>query len=119
MQPMTMMFRLANVEFVQENGDQLCKLLDLAVEKGAEYEIPFRNGWVIQLPAKGDAVVQHTHVYGLDATDAADLTKAEIEGRRQVMATVNVLKKYAPGGRGQRSPPGSPNGPPFQDSLGS
>lgn len=34
MQPMTMMFRLANVDFVQENSDQLCKMLELAIERG-------------------------------------------------------------------------------------
>lgn len=51
---------------------------------------------MIHLPAKGDVVVQHTHIYGLDATNSADLTNAEIEGRRQVMATVDALQKYVP-----------------------
>jgi len=96
LQPMTMMFRLGNVVFQQENGTQFCKLIKLAMEGGAEYELPFRHGWVIHLPIQGDAVVQHTHIYGLDATNAADLTKAEIEGRRQVMATVNLLKSHVP-----------------------
>ncbi|MFC1714199.1 FAD-dependent oxidoreductase [Candidatus Poribacteria bacterium] len=96
LQPMTMMFRLGNVTFQQENGTQFCKLIELAMEAGAEYELPFRNGWVIHLPMQGDAVVQHTHIYGLDATNAADLTKAEIEGRRQVMATVDLLQNHVP-----------------------
>ncbi len=96
LQPMTMMFRLGNVEFQQENGVEFCKLMELAIEGGAEYELPFRNGWVIHLPTQGDAVVQHTHIYGLDATNAADLTKAEIEGRRQVMAAVDLLQNHVP-----------------------
>jgi hypothetical protein len=96
LQPMTMMFRLGNVTFQQENGTQFCKLIELAMEAGAEYELPFRNGWVIHLPMQGDAVVQHTHIYGLDATNATDLTKAEIEGRRQVMATVALLQNHVP-----------------------
>ncbi len=94
MQPMTMMFRLENVDFQQEEGSQLCELIERAVEKGAKYEFPYKHGWVIHLPVKGHVVVQHTHVYGLDATDAVDLTKAEIEGRRQVMATVDLLQNY-------------------------
>jgi hypothetical protein len=96
LQPMTMMFRLANVEFQQDGNDQLCELIEHAMEQGAEYELPYRHGWVIHLPTQGDAVVQHTHIYGLDATNAADLTKAEIEGRRQVMATVNLLQNHIP-----------------------
>lgn len=96
LQPMTMMFRLGNVVFRQDSNAQFCKLIELAMEKVAEYELPYRHGWVIHLPVKGDAVLQHTHIYGLDATDAADLTKAEIEGRRQVMATVNLLQSYVP-----------------------
>lgn len=96
LQPMTMMFRLANVTFQQDNNDQLCKLIELAIEQGAEYELPYRHGWVIHLPTQGDAVVQHTHIYGLDATSAADLTKAEIQARRQVMATVDLLQSDVP-----------------------
>jgi hypothetical protein len=96
LQPMTMMFRLADVTFQQDSNDQLCKLIELAIEQGAEYKVPFRHGWVIHLPTQGDAVVQHTHIYGLDATDAADLTKAEIEGRRQVMAIVELLQNHVP-----------------------
>jgi len=34
---------------------------------------------------------------GIDPTDVHDLTKAEIEGRQQVMWAVAALKKYTPG----------------------
>jgi hypothetical protein len=37
------------------------------------------------------------HMSDIDATDVWDLTKAEIEGRQQVMWAVDALKKYAPG----------------------
>ncbi|MDH3214143.1 MAG: FAD-dependent oxidoreductase [Myxococcales bacterium] len=37
------------------------------------------------------------HMSGFDATDVRDLTRAEIEGRQQVMWAVAALKKYAPG----------------------
>jgi len=37
------------------------------------------------------------HMPSVDATDVWDLTKAEIEGRQQVMWAVAALKKYTPG----------------------
>lgn len=37
------------------------------------------------------------HMAGYDGTDVKDLTRAEIEGRQQVMWAVAALKKYAPG----------------------
>jgi hypothetical protein len=37
------------------------------------------------------------HMSDIDATDVWDLTKAEIEGRQQVMWAVDALKKYTPG----------------------
>jgi len=37
------------------------------------------------------------HMPGIDPTDVHDLTKAEIEGRQQVMWAVAALKKYTPG----------------------
>jgi hypothetical protein len=37
------------------------------------------------------------HIPAVDATDVWDLTKAEIEGRQQVMWAVAALKKYTPG----------------------
>jgi hypothetical protein len=37
------------------------------------------------------------HMSGYDPTDVWDLTKAEIEGRQQVMWAVAALKKYTPG----------------------
>jgi hypothetical protein len=37
------------------------------------------------------------HMSGFDPTDVRDLTRAEIEGRRQVIWAVEALKKYTPG----------------------
>ena len=37
------------------------------------------------------------HMTDIDPTDVGDLTKAEIEGRQQVMWAVAALKKYTPG----------------------
>jgi hypothetical protein len=37
------------------------------------------------------------HIAGIDSTDVWDLTRAEIEGRRQVLWAVAALEKYQPG----------------------
>ncbi len=42
----------------------------------------------------GMAYLMPSHVYGLDGTDTDSLTKAELEGRRQVQYVVDVLKKH-------------------------
>jgi len=45
----------------------------------------------------GELNINVTRIVGKDATNAEDLTKAEIEGRRHVMRIVRFLKKYVPG----------------------
>lgn len=46
----------------------------------------------------GDATyINVVYMLGYDATDVRDLTRGEMEGRRQAMWAVNALKKYTPG----------------------
>jgi len=92
MQPMTLMFRLSNVTFHQEKWDQLYELMKEAVKRGVKYPWRTPSAWIIHLPNKGDAVVQLTHIFKVDGTDAWDLTKAVIEGRKIVMDTVKLFK---------------------------
>ena len=42
------------------------------------------------------------HLAGCDGTDPADLTRFEIEGRRQAMLAVEALRRYTPGCEGAR-----------------
>ena len=51
----------------------------------------------ITMPTPGQVVVNTTHITKVDGTSSDDLTKAEIEGRRQAMALVAFFKKYIPG----------------------
>lgn len=51
----------------------------------------------LSMPTPGQVVVNTTHIAGMDGTDSADLTAAEIEGRRQVMALMKFFRKYIPG----------------------
>lgn len=45
----------------------------------------------------GQLIVNMTHMYGLHADDAFDLTEAEIDGRRQAHEIFKALKQYVPG----------------------
>lgn len=51
-----------------------------------------------RLTDSGEATgLNMVYMYGYDGTDVQDLTRAEIEGRRQVMLALEVLRKYVPG----------------------
>lgn len=61
---------------------------------------PFQNhlmGWW-WTPTRPDHLgVNFTHVNDIDATDAADLTRATIEARKQAFETIQVYRHYVPG----------------------
>jgi len=42
------------------------------------------------------------HLAGIDGTDPDDLTRGEIEGRRQAMLAIEALRRYTPGCEGAR-----------------
>ena len=54
-------------------------------------------GWSGDIPGLDDIrMYAETHVFGTNAADAGELTKAEIEGRRQIRAIMDIFRKYAP-----------------------
>ena len=86
--------------------DQLAKYVvsvagyyDLVAEARAkgEYIAPGDLIFYISRPRRGEVVFNTTHVGGVRGTNAEDLTRAEIEGRRQMMSIVSFLRKYVPG----------------------
>lgn len=60
------------------------------------YSIPTNRIVFNTTPRKGEACFNLSRV-PLDSTKAEDLTRAELEGRKQVQELVEVLKKYMPG----------------------
>lgn len=71
-------------------------LVKTARENG-EYLAPGDLIFYIGRPRKGEVVFNTTHVGNVDGTNAEDLTRAEIECRRQMMSIVAFVKKYVPG----------------------
>jgi len=74
------------------------KLVEEAVERGDMHPFSPRGGLCLQMtPRRGEMGVYATNVANVDSTDAWNLTRAEIELRRQALITVQFLKKYVPG----------------------
>jgi len=65
-------------------------------EHGAEFNIPEGFAWGVSLPSTNAFMLAGTRVYGVDCANADELTKAEIEGRRQIRAIMDMMRKYSP-----------------------
>ncbi len=62
-----------------------------------EYSTPGDLIFYISRPHCGEVVFNTTHVGNVHATDAEDLTRAEIESRQQMASIVSFVRKYVPG----------------------
>ena len=69
--------------------------LIVATLERSGYELTYSALGVSRFPGSppGVAVLNLSHLYGVDATCAESLTRAEIEGRRQVFSAVESLKR--------------------------
>lgn len=65
-----------------------------------EFGLPEDWGWRCSVPNTDDGITMHAdiHVFDADVTDARSLSDAEIEGRRQNRAILDIVRKYVPGG---------------------
>lgn len=104
-QPMTLFFRVANVDDqrVQEYLDAhpedfrpFASLVQQAREKG-EFPIPRRGIGMYKTLKDGVWRINTTRILHVNGTNAEDLTRAEIEGRKQVLALMKFFRKWLPG----------------------
>lgn len=92
--PLTMHFRIGNVVPVKETKDAAKKVLIEAHNAG---RLPnFYGPGLIFAFAKDECYVHATRVPA-DATDAADFTRAEIQGRKDAWTIFNEWKTKVPG----------------------
>jgi hypothetical protein len=117
-QPMTMKFRLRGVnlakvkEYMLAHPDEFyhktpfSELADLPLSgvmgfykhwREADLPIPRREVLFFTGPASDEVLVNTTRVQGLDATNIEDLTRAEEEGRRQVLLVADFMRRCLPG----------------------
>lgn len=59
--------------------------------------LPKGHLWTASIPGEDIIMVAGTRVYGVDCSDPDQLTQAEIEGRRQVRAIVDILREQEGG----------------------
>jgi glycine/D-amino acid oxidase-like deaminating enzyme len=98
-QSLTTTFRLINVDVDtarQVKKDQLHGLMHEAIDSGS-YDLPRREGSVHITPLPGVMATNMTRVIQVDATDVEQLTRAEIEGRRQALEYFRFLRERVPG----------------------
>ncbi len=73
------------------------KIAKLLQEHGKEFGLPDDWGWGGQIPSIPNLYFRaDTHVFNVDCSKAGDLTYAEMEGRKQIKAVMQVLEKYTP-----------------------
>ena len=101
-QPVTLMFTIGGVDWERvkawRKDFQMKDVWEEAQKKGDMR--PFQKtimGWW-WTPTRPDEVnVNFTHMIHVDSTKAEDLTRATIEGRKQVAESIEVFRKYVPG----------------------
>ena len=106
MQPMTMFFQVSGVDeavveaYVAQHPEEKGALFYGIVEparKSGEFPAPRDHVGVYRSAKKGVWWVNTSRLLGLDGTDAEDLTRAEVEGRKQVMALLRFFREHLPG----------------------
>ena len=99
-QTMTTTFRMSNValEAYQQAGGKkmLMAKMEQAVEAGT-HELPRKAGSIHPMNATGCISTVAVRVAGFSGLDAAELTKAEQEGRRQAFIYEDFLRDCVPG----------------------
>lgn len=104
-QPMTLMFRMSNIDYVQDyyslrhyEGNELIRKIDQALERAGVTDYPFnyRRPCVLRMPGSHTALCQTTHIRNRLAINPVDLSAAEIEGRKLVEEFFALLKSHLP-----------------------
>ena len=99
LQSLSTIFRVANVDVDRATKlpkTELWALMRKASEGGA-YRLPRLEGSWHRTPHPGVITVHMTRIPNVDATDPVQLTRAELEGRRQVQEYHRFLRDLVPG----------------------
>lgn len=112
-QPATMFYHISNVDSDALEADIQAHINNFYRKDGVNYrslhwrvsEARENGDWsldrvsigIFRMPKKDEWCVNTSRIMGIDSTDNKSLTKAEIEGRRQVDEITKFFRKYVPG----------------------
>lgn len=108
MQPVSLFFRIGNIDsqrligYVRRNfplGEDKSGFLRLIKRAREEmnYSVPNDRIGLYQNVKQDEWTVNHTRILDVDGTNVDDLTRAHIEGQRQVFEALDFVRKYVPG----------------------
>lgn len=98
-QSLTTTFRLGNVDYERAKTikhDELSRRMKAANLSG-DYRLPREEGSIHRTPIEGVVATNMTRVAYVDGTDPVELTKAEVEGRKQTLEYTRFLREQIPG----------------------
>jgi hypothetical protein len=98
-QSLTTTFRLGGVSLERAKGikhDELVRRMKAANVSG-DYRLPREEGSVHRTPQADVVATNMTRVAYVDGTDPVELTKAEVEGRKQALEYTRFLRERIPG----------------------
>ena len=98
-QSLSTLFKLANVDLERAASVPKAQLWELMAQAAASgsYRLPRIEGSWHRTPYPGVVLIHMTRVPNVDATDPEQLTRAEVEGRRQVREYARFLRDRVPG----------------------
>lgn len=104
-QPMTLFFRISHVddaaveEYKRAHTEELFPFQSIVenAHRLGQYNLPRKGIQIFKTLEPGVWRVNTTRVLGVDGTSAADLTKAEIAARRQVVELMRFFHNEVPG----------------------
>jgi hypothetical protein len=98
-QSLTTTFRLGNVNPAKAQEIKRADLVRLMKDANlsGEYRLPREEGSVHRTPIADVVATNMTRVAAVDATDPLELTRAEVEGRKQAIEYARFLREQVPG----------------------
>ncbi|MFA5104355.1 MAG: FAD-dependent oxidoreductase [Candidatus Margulisiibacteriota bacterium] len=96
-QPATLMFRIAGVDTEKMSSREEINALYLKARSAGRIRSPRENFLWFETVREGEIHINSTRIPKIDGTDVLDLTKAEVEGRKQVSNLYAFLKESVPG----------------------
>lgn len=96
-QPLTLVFRMSNVDVRSFRAVPRERKRAIALEGLRQGKLAWESLSFCSTPGDTDAICLMSRIHGIDALDGAQLSQAEHTGRQQIKAIVPFLREHVPG----------------------